>query len=144
MGEKDPFKIQNIPKDFTLTWIQKLIDIFSESTLQLTFKNCNLIFKKSQRIIILIQKPTKILFLMQLHLYEFRVFSLDFFSWYIWIKTMYCNRLNAKQLRDANSFLLSQKKRKFAKMKTMPPCSLIFSSWKISPLSQNHGFYVKM
>ena len=47
MGEKDPFKIQNIPKDFTLTWIQKLIDISSESTLQLTFKNCNLIFKKS-------------------------------------------------------------------------------------------------
>ena len=65
MGEKDPFKVQNIPEDFMLTWIQKLIDIFSESILQLTFKNCNLSFRKSQRrIIILIQKSTKIFFLM--------------------------------------------------------------------------------
>ena len=61
MGEKDPFKVQNIPMDFTVTWFQKFIDIFSDSTLQLTFKNYHLIFMKTQRIIItIIQKSENI------------------------------------------------------------------------------------
>lgn len=39
MGEKDPFEVPNIPMDFTVTRFQKFTDIFSDSTLQLTFKN---------------------------------------------------------------------------------------------------------
>ena len=143
MGEKDPFKVQNLLKDFVN--LDPKVDFFSKSTLQLTFTYCNLISGKTQRrIIILIQKSTKIFFLMQLHLCESRVFSLDFSPLYIQIKTRYCNRLNAKQIREASSLLLSQKQRKFAKMKTMPLYSLAFMSWKIQPFSQNHGFYVEM